>query len=56
MPSIVMYSRETCPYCEMAKRLLTSKEQTWTEIDIEAEAGRRDEMIEKSGQRTSTLR
>jgi thioredoxin reductase (NADPH) len=36
----------------MAKRLLTSKGQTWSEIDIEAEAGRRDEMIERSGRRT----
>jgi len=52
MPQITMYSKPDCPYCDLAKRLLTSKGQTWTEIDIEAEPARRDEMIEKSGRRT----
>jgi thioredoxin reductase (NADPH) len=36
----------------MAKHLLTDKGQTWTEIDVEAEPGRRAEMMERSG-RTS---
>ncbi len=52
MPSITMYSRSSCPYCDMAKRLLRSKGQEWTEIDIEAEPDRRAEMIERSGRRT----
>jgi thioredoxin reductase (NADPH) len=52
MPSIVMYTSPGCPYCERAKRLLAEKGQTWAEIDIAAEPGRRAEMIERSG-RTS---
>jgi glutaredoxin 3 len=52
MPEILMYSKQTCPYCLMAKRLLTQKGQAWTEVDIEAEPGRRDEMIERSGRWT----
>ncbi|RIL02541.1 MAG: thioredoxin-disulfide reductase [Proteobacteria bacterium] len=52
MPAITIYSKQSCPYCEMAKRLLASKGQTWTEIDIEEEPARRDEMIRKSGRRT----
>jgi thioredoxin reductase (NADPH) len=52
MPEIVIYSKETCPYCDMAKRLLAGKGQRWTEIDIEADPARRDEMIERSGRRT----
>lgn len=52
MPAITIYSKQTCPYCDMAKRLLASKGQTWTEIDVEADARRRDEMIERSGRRT----
>ena len=52
MPAITIYSKETCPYCDSAKRLLAAKGQTWTEIDIEAEPARRDEMIERSGRRT----
>ncbi len=52
MVSIVMYSKESCPYCSMAKRLLASKGQEWTEIDVEADPARRQEMIERSGRRT----
>jgi thioredoxin reductase (NADPH) len=52
MPSITLYSKQTCPYCDMAKRLLTLKGQTWNEIDIEVVPGKRDEMIERSGRRT----
>jgi thioredoxin reductase (NADPH) len=52
MPQIVVYTKPGCPYCERAKRLLGEKGQTWTEIDVEEEPGRRAEMIERSG-RTS---
>jgi thioredoxin reductase (NADPH) len=52
MPSIVLYTKPACPYCDMAKRLLASKGQSWTEIDVEADPGRRAEMIERSGRRT----
>ena len=52
MVSIVLYAKQTCPYCTMAKRLLTEKGQTWTEIDVETEPGRREEMIRRTGRRT----
>ncbi len=52
MVPIVMYTKQTCPYCTMAKRLLTEKGQSWTEIDVETEPGRREEMIERTGRRT----
>jgi thioredoxin reductase (NADPH) len=52
MLAITIYSKETCPYCDSAKRLFAAKGQTWNEIDIEAEPRRRDEMIERSGRRT----
>jgi len=52
MPAITIYTKQTCPYCDMAKRLLASKGQTWAEIDIEAEPARRDEMIERSNRKT----
>jgi len=50
--SIVMYTRNSCPYCSMAKGLLRSKGVEWAEIDIEAGPGRREEMIERSGRLT----
>ena len=52
MPSIVLYTKPGCPYCDMARRLLSGKGQTWAEIDVEADPGRRAEMIERSGRRT----
>jgi glutaredoxin 3 len=52
MPRITMYSTSWCGYCAMARRLLESKGQSWEEVDVDAEAGRRDEMIQRSGRRT----
>ncbi|MEM1081181.1 MAG: glutaredoxin 3 [Pseudomonadota bacterium] len=51
-PTILMYSRVTCPYCVAARNLLKSKQLEWQEISIDAEPDRRDEMIEKSGRKT----
>jgi thioredoxin reductase (NADPH) len=50
--SIVIYTKDTCPYCAAAKKLLKSKGVEWTEINIATEPGRRDEMIERSGRMT----
>jgi len=52
MVEIVLYGKQTCPYCTLAKSLLTAKGQVWTEIDIEQEPERRTEMIERTGRRT----
>jgi glutaredoxin 3 len=49
---IVVYTTQWCPYCRNAKALLARKGQKWEEIDVEAEPGRRREMVERSG-RTS---
>ena len=46
--SIVMYLKQTCPFCVMAKRLLAEKGRAWTEIDILADPSRRAEMIERT--------
>ena len=51
-PSILMYTKHVCPYCDRAKELLRQKGVTWQEINIEEVAGARDEMIERGGQRT----
>jgi thioredoxin reductase (NADPH) len=52
MPQIVMYTKSWCPYCDRAKHLLRDKGQSWTEIDIEAEPARSEEMIRRSGRST----
>ena len=50
--SIVMYLKQTCPFCVMAKRLLAGKGQEWTEVDIQKDPERRAEMIERTGRYT----
>lgn len=47
-----MYATGWCPYCARARKLLAGKGVEWHEIDVEAEPGRRAEMIERSGRRT----
>ena len=52
MKKIVMYTKNVCPYCSMAQRLLASKGVEWDEINIETAHGLRDEMIQRSGRMT----
>ena len=52
MATVTMYVKQSCPFCQLAKRLLESKGQTWKEIDIESDPARRTEMIERSGRIT----
>jgi glutaredoxin 3 len=50
-PRVIVYSQPFCGYCTAAKRLLQQKGVEITEIDVMAEAGRRAEMLERSGGR-----
>lgn len=52
MPKIVIYSTSICPYCLMAKRLLEKKGVSYTEINIDSQAGLREEMVQKTQRRT----
>jgi glutaredoxin 3 len=53
MPAITIYTKDWCPYCAAAKKLLGEKGAPFTEIDIEAKPELRAEMIQKAGGRTS---
>lgn len=50
-PRVIVYSQPFCGYCSAAKRLLNEKGAAFSEIDVMFEAGRRAEMIERSGGR-----
>lgn len=51
-PSIVMYTKSWCPYCERARGLLKAKGVAFEEIDIESHPEQREEMIRRTGRRT----
>lgn len=52
MPEIQIYTTNICPYCMMAKRLLDKKGVRYTEINVDAEPGLREEMMIKTKRRT----
>ena len=52
-PSIVMYSKTTCPFCHEAERVLRARGVSeFEQIQIDLDPGRRQEMIDRSGRRT----
>jgi len=52
MPEILIYTADRCPYCVMAKRLLDKKQVTYTEINVDAKTGMREELMLKTKRRT----
>ncbi len=52
MPDVIMYSTGFCPYCVRARMLLDCKGVNYTDIRVDLDPHRREEMIRRSG-RTS---
>jgi len=52
MAKVEIYSSAHCPYCVMAKQLLDRKGVAYTEIRVDLEPEKRQEMMTKSRQRT----
>lgn len=52
MPKILIYTAHRCSYCVMAKRLLDSKNVSYTEINVDEQAGMREEMMQRTQRRT----
>ena len=53
MAKVEIYTTRYCPYCIAAKRLLTGKGVTYSEIDVSADAQARADMVERTeGRRT----
>jgi glutaredoxin 3 len=53
MTKVTMYVTPTCAYCSRAKRILQAKGVAWEEIDIAREPQRGQEMVQRSGGRTT---
>lgn len=50
--TILLYSRENCFYCKLAKQLLDSKNLKYEHIDISNNVDLHSKMIDQTGQRT----
>jgi glutaredoxin 3 len=48
-PPITVYTTGWCGYCRRAKALLTDKKLAFQEIDVEADAKLREDMVARSG-------
>jgi glutaredoxin 3 len=53
MAEIEIYTTPLCPFCWRAKRLLHKKGVPFIEIDLWQQSGRRAEMVERAGGRTT---
>ena len=51
--NIIIYTSSLCGFCYSAKSLLNKKNIPFEEIDIDLDYSKRNEMIKKSGGRTS---
>ncbi|PTW50507.1 MULTISPECIES: glutaredoxin 3 [Rhodovulum] len=48
MQPVEIYTTSSCGYCHAAKRLLDSKGVSYAEIDVTADPGLRQEMMERA--------
>jgi glutaredoxin 3 len=51
MPEIEIYTTRYCPYCVAAKRLLSHKGVTFTEIDVSGDQVARSKMVVRASGR-----
>lgn len=54
MPKIEIYTTATCPFCDAAKNLLTTKNLAFTEIDA-SDTTIRAAMVERAGANNTTV-
>ena len=52
MAEVIVYSSAHCPYCVMAKQLLERKGVKYTEIRVDLDPSKRQEMMTRSKRRT----
>ena len=52
MSKVKMYTTRFCPYCMAARDLLKSKAVKFTDISVDGDRKKRQEMMKLSGQRT----
>jgi glutaredoxin 3 len=53
MPQIEIYTTRFCPYCIAAKRLLSHKGVSFTEIDVSGDKAARSKMVARANGRVT---
>lgn len=48
MATVEIYTKPTCGFCHMAKRLLNSKDISFAEVNITAQPDKRAEMVQRA--------
>ena len=49
---VTIYTTRVCGYCVAAKRLLTSRNVAYTEVDVSNDNAKREWLVEATGRRT----
>jgi len=52
MKDVTIYSKDYCPYCKAAKRILQARGIEYNEIDVEVRPEKLAEMVTRSRRRT----
>lgn len=52
MTKVIIYTKEQCPYCTMAKQLLAAHQFHYDEIRIDLDESKREEMMHLSNRKT----
>jgi len=52
MKMVTIYSKDYCPYCRAAKKILSSRGIEFNEIDVEFDTDKLNEMVLRSKRRT----
>lgn len=52
MAKVIVYSKENCSYCRLAKDLLSMKKIQFQEIRVDLDVNKLDEMLKLSNRRT----
>ena len=52
MAKVIVYTKESCPYCVMAKDLLNERHIPFEEIRVDLDDAKREEMMRLSNRRT----
>ena len=50
MPDVLIYTTTTCPWCHKAMDFLKANKIKFTEVNVQENPDRADEVVEKSGQ------